>query len=81
MNIQIYLLVQYPKDPVPANLQMVDRVLSCVNRKLIHVVDLKEALLEELSRNRAKYDSYFDGHMTYEGNYFVALKLQEAIYK
>lgn len=81
MNIQIYLLVQYPKDPIPADLQMVERVLNCVNSELIQVVDLRDALLEERSRNRAKYDSYFDGHMTYDGNYFVALKLQEAIHK
>jgi hypothetical protein len=77
--IQIYLLVQYIENPTPSCLQMVDRVLSCVNRELIHVVDLRYALLEEKTQNYAKYQSYFNGHMTYEGNYFVALNLKGAM--
>ena len=60
---------------------MADRVLNCVNKKFIHVVDLKYALLEKKTRNNQEYRSYFNVHMTYEGNYFVALKLKEAINK
>jgi len=55
-------------------------VLSCVNQDVIEVIDLRHALSELRDNHPGKYQRlYVQGHMTEEGNYFVAEIMSEAI--
>lgn len=76
----IYILVQYGNgDPTEETKAMVSRVISCVDSSLIKVVDLGPMLLQLMQSDRIKYNSFFKGHMTYQGNYFVAEQLWRAM--
>lgn len=78
---KLYLLIQYEQHPPRESIEMIDRVLSCVNRDKIHIVDLRYIFSELQLNNDKKYQSMFNVHMTAEGNYVVAQVLAERIAK
>ena len=70
---KFYLLIQYGQHESPESLEMIDRVLSCIHGDKIHVVDLRYIFSELQLNDNKKYERMFQGgHMTAEGNYFVA---------
>lgn len=77
-KIDILILVQYTKDQFEKNISTVDHVISYIDHNQfidhdhLRIVDLKYSLAELKSRDQDKYDSLFHGHMTKEGNVFVA---------
>jgi len=77
----VFILVQHEKELKPQELAMVYRVTKCIDDPLVKVIDLRTPLLEVKRLNRETYESFFDKHMTYEGNYFVARQLRDAIGK
>lgn len=78
-HLETYLLVQYPETPSDEELQMIDRILRCVNHDTLHLVNLREKFAKQRVQHYEQYQRYFNVHMTYAGNYFVALHLKEAI--
>lgn len=85
-SMKIYVLFQYHdvidqhyEVPLNEQLAMMDRMLHCLQKTSLKVVDLKQALLEMKERNKDEYKSMYKGHMTAKGNYFVASKLLEVI--
>lgn len=65
-----YILVQ---DTQPSTSSAdVDDILSCINKKVFHVIDMRKSLSEIKSKDRWRYQSFFDVHMTASGNEFVA---------
>ena len=80
-NMEIIILVQYGIKPPPGHLKLKAAVLQCVNEEAIEVLDLRSALQAEKQRSPATYYSYFAGHMTYEGNMFVAKQIRDLLLK
>lgn len=80
-GIKIYILVQYGKDIFEKNVDDVDEVISCIDQNVIRIVDLRASLAELKKYDAKKYKSLFRGHMTKEGNNFVASRLWEAMHK
>jgi len=65
-----YILVQ---DTNPSTSHAdVDTILSCINRDVFHVIDMRKILSEIKTKDRLQYDSFFNIHMTASGNQFVA---------
>lgn len=76
---KFYLLVQYRSQQSQDDLLVIDRVLSCIEKDKINVVDLRY-LFSDLERdNYKKYSGLFDGHMTAGGNHFVAQVLSKML--
>jgi len=76
---QVYVLVQYTADPTPEEFSRVDNVVSGINNLSLQVIDLRYELSKIRMADEEKYEGLFSGHMTGEGNYFVARVLEEAI--
>jgi len=76
---EIYVLVQYTADPTPEEFRRVDNVLSGIGSLSLQVIDLRYELSKIRMADEAKYAGLFAGHMTGEGNYFVARELEKAI--
>ena len=68
----VYVLIQYHADLYPSLQSRVDRVKACIDTEAITIIDLKSPLLEVKKLTPERYNAFFRGHMTYEGNYFVA---------
>jgi len=68
----VYVLVQYHADLYPGLQSRVDRVKACIDPEAITIIDLKSPLMEVKRLSPEKYNAFFRGHMTYEGNAFVA---------
>lgn len=73
-----YILVQDISFPTKFH-RDVDYILKCVDTSRVEVVDLRRHLYMIKIREPLRYKSFFDGHMTYKGNYFVAEKLFEVM--
>ena len=54
-------------------------VIKCIDKPL-QLIDLYDSILELREHDNAKYESLYKGHMTREGNFFVANTLKEAIF-
>ena len=68
----VYVLIQYPADLSPDLQSRVDHAKNCIDTAVITIIDLKSPLLEVKNLSPERYDAFFRGHMTSEGNYFVA---------
>lgn len=77
----VYILVQYFDKVAQNEIERIQTVLNHIDAPNVHVVDLKQALAEVKALDRKKYGSFFQGHLTYAGNYFVAQQLKESIVK
>jgi len=80
-NITLYILVQYPKDAFEKSAELVDEVIACIDQDVLEVVDLRASLAELKEDDVDRYESFFDGHMTSEGNDFLSSLLWETISK
>jgi hypothetical protein len=83
-KIKLYILIQYSIDDIDGfaqRLKVIDEVISCIDQEVLRLVDLRTSLAEFKEQDNGKYKRLFhgQGHMTREGNYFVASKLWEAI--
>ena len=78
-KVQIYILVQYAQVRLENNLRILDEALSCIDQDVLKLIDTRSSLAELEKHDIDKYESYFGGHMTKEGNHFVASFLWEAI--
>lgn len=79
---EAYILVQYTSHISHKERRIIDNVLPCIKDTSLKIVDLRDALIKTKKANRKKFDQFYNGpnkHMSYEGNYFVAGKLQDAI--
>ncbi len=72
---QLIILAQYPRSPKPEEYALVNRVLTCLQDPNTKIVDLKNPLQEVKSKSPSRYQKFFSGHMTREGNEFVAQQL------
>lgn len=74
--MKIIVLIQYSTFDEDVQLSLLTPVMKCLERSpaktALYILDLKEALWNVRSRDKATYDSLFYGHMTYKGNQFVA---------
>lgn len=77
-NIKMYIFVQYSKDLSSGRVKNVAEFFRSSTAELI---DLKSAFSELKKRDKKKFERLFFGHMTYEGNFWVASKLQKIITK
>ena len=81
-NVKLYILIQYGKDRFEKNLGIVDEVIACIDQRVLRPIDLRTSFAESRKQDIARYEEYFfHGHMTKEGNYFVASVLWETISK
>jgi hypothetical protein len=86
-KIDMLILIQYTKDQFEKNITTVEHVISYIDHNPfidhdhLKIVDLKFSLAELKNRDREKYESFFNGHMTKEGNVFVARILSDLITK
>jgi hypothetical protein len=77
--IHFVLLIQYEQDPPDSSLELIDRLLHCVNSVPVQVVDLRADLLAIKKQDPKNYKGLFNSHMTASGNRFVALTLWRAL--
>lgn len=80
-KVKIYILIQYMKHEFEHPSVIVDEVRRCVDEDVLKVVDLRTSLAKLKEYDVIRYESLFAGHMTREGNDFVASILWEAIAK
>ena len=82
-KIDILILVQYLKDEFEKDkdIRVINNVISCVDLDTLRVVDMRYSLGELKSRDSKKYEGFFQGHMTKEGNLHVASILFDLISK
>jgi len=78
-GMAIYVVAQYGRWETEESLAVTRQALQCVDRSVVHVVDLLPALSAVRSADNAEYESLFSGHMSPRGNLFVARQLQAAI--
>jgi len=74
---KIYVLILYPKNMSPHKLSLVGRLKSKCLAPHIEVVDLREPLLKIRKNNKERYERLLSGHMSAEGNLFIAKILAE----
>jgi len=72
-----YVLVQY--DAEIQHTEILDKVIVCARGPSVQVVDLRADLRALKARDPQAYQRLFHGHMTAEGNRFVAEKLRDVI--
>ena len=75
----VYLLVQYPHNPTRRALALAARVVGRVKPGSMRIIDLRQAFDVVRRADKAKYDGFFCGHMTREGNRFVAERIRKAM--
>ena len=85
-NIEILILVQYPGFDFNENIKLVNNVIGCIDQDILRLLDMRYALAELKNHDIAKYQNLFygpleGGHMTKEGNFYVASMLHEIISK
>jgi len=67
---QAYILIQ---DINPSTSHTdVDFILSCINKDVFHVIDMRAILSELKKKDKLRYHSFFNIHMTASGNRFIA---------
>lgn len=83
-GIKVYILVQYfernfeSPDCCRRELERTINVIKCIDKPL-QLVDLYNSTVELRKQDKGKYKSLYKGHMTKEGNYFVAQILNEVM--
>jgi hypothetical protein len=80
-NVSMYILVQHKKNWFKKDTGRVDAVISCIDQDVLEMIDLRRSLSELREADVDRYNRLFDGHMTKEGNDFVASVLWETIRK
>ena len=80
-KIDIFILVEYSKDQFEKDISAVNHVTSYIDHNHLKIVDLRYSLAELKRRDREKYEGFFHGHMTKEGNFYVASILLDLISK
>lgn len=80
-KVKVFILVQYNKIISEKDLAIVDEVITCIDQHVLKLVDLRTPLAELKEHDITRYESLFRGHMTKEGNDFVASNLWRAITK
>ena len=80
-KIDILILVQYKQDLLEKDISIVDSVISCIDHDTLRLVDMRYALGELKSHDSERYKGLFRGHMTKEGNLYVASILYALISK
>jgi hypothetical protein len=78
-KVDLYVLVQYGKDEFEKNLGALDEVIACIDQDVLELVDIRTSLAELKEHDINRYESLFNGHMTREGNDFVAKFLWKTI--
>jgi hypothetical protein len=74
---QLIVLVQHLDGEGAAESKAVESVLRCLSDRATRVLDLEPALSELKAKDTSSYNRLFAGHMTAEGNQFVALELSK----
>jgi len=78
-QVSVYILVQYSEDEFDRDIGIVDKAISCVDQNVLKLIDLRTSLADLRQHDINRYKRLFQGHMTSDGNYFVAETLWEAI--
>lgn len=82
-NLNVYLLAQYGRDVGTPYTRKSGQAIRCAAPRNLVVVDLYEPMLEIRSHNRHEFKGMFTPgkrhHMTFQGNRFVAVKVNEAM--
>jgi hypothetical protein len=78
---KLYTLVQNGKNGFEKHLGYADEVIACIHQDVLELIDMRTSLAELKKHDIDRYENLFEGHMTREGNYFVASTLWEAITK
>lgn len=77
---RVVIVVQYLKGTDPTDDARLNRLLNCVDRRFLEVVDLKQVLIRQKEYDEGTYERLFKGlHMSYRGNYLVAHTLSQAL--
>ncbi len=76
---QVIILVQYNRGWGPEETALIDRVMSSLEDKSITVVDLRHSFAQLRQQDPKTWKSFFKGHMSPKGNYFVASQLQKVM--
>lgn len=80
--IPIFILVQYTKHQIPLkkDFELLDRVIGCIDQKVLKLIDSRTSLDSLLQNNPKHYERmFYPGHMTPEGNEFIAKLLNEKL--
>lgn len=80
-NVPIYILVQQKENWFKKDTGPVDAVIACIDQDVLEIIDLRRSFSELRESDASRYDRLFDGHMTKEGNDFVASVLWETLSK
>lgn len=76
----VYILVQYTSDLPPDEPELMHNLfLDCTDGQSVVIVNLWEPLAAVKKQAPKRFERYYDRHMTYEGNYFVAQQLLKAM--
>ncbi|MBW1752392.1 MAG: hypothetical protein JRJ46_04675 [Deltaproteobacteria bacterium] len=76
----VYILVQYTSDLPPDERELMHNLfLDCTDGQSVVIVNLWEPLAAVKKQAPKRFELYYDRHMTYEGNYFVAQQLLKAM--
>lgn len=79
-QVPVIVLIQYDTLDIPKYLKKAEHLAACLKKTNLPVLDLKSALTAVRDTDPARYRRFFisetDGHMTGEGNQFVAEQLQ-----
>jgi len=78
-GIDVYVLAQYGRWETGESLDLTRRAVECARDEGLTVVDLLPSLTELKSRDEQDYERLYHGHMSPEGNAFVAERLARAI--
>ncbi|MFC1829618.1 SGNH/GDSL hydrolase family protein [Thermodesulfobacteriota bacterium] len=77
---KVYVLVQHTSDLPPDEHALMRNLFeSCIDEESIRILDLWGALSEVRTQDAKTFKRYYDRHMTYDGNHFVARQLQKAM--
>lgn len=71
----IYVLLQYPVSLNESKHIYLDRLLKCIDKNYINVIDVRDDLMDLRRSDPEKFNTLFSnqhGHMTPEGNKFIA---------
>jgi hypothetical protein len=79
---ELIVLFQHHEAETPAMLMTAEIALSCLSNPTTRVLDLKPALSELKAKDLSSYKRLYipnNGHMTAEGNHFVALEISKIL--
>lgn len=70
-GLKIFILVIYDNN-FERDLNITDEVILCIDQNILELIDLRTSFAELKKSDLNKFNSLFDGHLTVEGNRFVA---------